>query len=197
LSDDLDLLIAGVNNEAEEDEIAGVRVAQLPGDEVPDGQNDMIAADDKPAEEPIEPADEPVEIPGVANQNIARPVVVSDGEDDSHDVEDDEASDQQDDEMAAHQVNQRYGEHQHDHSLRPRRRRPRDYSHLHAILEDTVMTQYAGANKGLKIFGETGAESILAEMQQLRDRTVIDPKLVHMLTKEEKQKSLYYLPYIP
>lgn len=49
----------------------------------------------------------------------------------------------------------RYGPRAHSHDLWPRK--PRDYSHLYADLEHTVMTQYSTIKKGLKMFGEAGA----------------------------------------
>jgi hypothetical protein len=50
--------------------------------------------------------------------------------------------------------------------------------------------------KGLKIFGEAGAQAVIEEMQQLHDRAVIQPKLASMLTKEEKKRSLQYLMFL-
>jgi hypothetical protein len=87
----------------------------------------------------------------------------------------------------------RYGPRDHSHNLRPRK--PRDYSHLHAQLEHTVMTQY-NVKKGLKIFGEAGAEAVVTEMKQLHDRAVIQPRLANMLTQDEKRKSLQYLMFL-
>jgi hypothetical protein len=77
--------------------------------------------------------------------------------------------------------------------LRPQK--PRDYSHLYADLEHTVLTQY-NVKKGLKIFGEAGADAIVKEMKQLHDRAVIQPCLVTMLTRDEKRKSLQYLMFL-
>ena len=70
-----------------------------------------------------------------------------------------------------------------------------NHSHLHATLEHTVLTQHS-IKKGLKVFGEKGAEAVVTEMTQLHDRSVIEPKMSHMLTKEEKQKSLNYLMFL-
>jgi hypothetical protein len=64
-------------------------------------------------------------------------------------------------------VNVKYGERKHGHKLRPRR--PRDYDHIHTQLENVVMTQHS-IKKGLKIFGEAGADAVVSEMQQLHDR---------------------------
>jgi hypothetical protein len=51
----------------------------------------------------------------------------------------------------------KYGTHNRRDGLRPRK--PRDYSHLHADLEHTAFTQY-NVRKGLKIFGEAGAQTV-------------------------------------
>jgi hypothetical protein len=65
----------------------------------------------------------------------------------------------------------------------------------HADMEKMVMTQYS-VKKGLKIFGEAGAEAIVKEMKQLHDRSVIQPRLASMLTRDEKKKSLNYLMFL-
>ena len=62
-------------------------------------------------------------------------------------------------------------------------------------LEHTALTQYS-VRKGLKVFGEAGKQAVLKEMQQLHDRTVIEPKMASMLTKDEKKKSLEYLMFL-
>jgi hypothetical protein len=90
-------------------------------------------------------------------------------------------------------MDQRYGARTHRHELRPRK--PRDYRHLYPDLEHTALTQY-NVRKGLKIFGEAGAQAVIEEMQQLHDRSVIEPKLANMLTNEEKGRSLQYLMFL-
>jgi hypothetical protein len=67
-------------------------------------------------------------------------------------------------------MEKQYGERHNEHNLRPRR--PRDYGHLHAILEHTVMTQYT-INKGLKVIGDAGTEALLSELQQLHHRKAV------------------------
>jgi hypothetical protein len=96
-----------------------------------------------------------------------------------------------DDEVAG--MDATYGTRNHSHDLQPRK--PRDYSHLHADLEHTVMTQY-NVKKGLKIFGQAGADAVVEEMKQLHDRAVIQPRLANMLTCEEKRNSLQYLMFL-
>jgi hypothetical protein len=50
--------------------------------------------------------------------------------------------------------------------------------------------------KGLKIFGEAGAQTVVKEMKQLHDQTVIQPRLANMLTREEKKRPLQYLMFL-
>ena len=65
------------------------------------------------------------------------------------------------------QMDEQYGPRGERYDLRPRK--PRDYSHLHGDLEHTALTQY-NVKKGLKIFGEAGADAVVKEMQQLHDK---------------------------
>jgi hypothetical protein len=90
-------------------------------------------------------------------------------------------------------MDERYGERMAEYNLRPRR--PRDYGHLHAVLEETVMTQH-GIKKGLKLFGDAGVTAVLKELQQLHDRDVIEPMLAASLSSEEKQGALPYLMFL-
>jgi hypothetical protein len=91
----------------------------------------------------------------------------------------------------------------HRHNLRPRAPRdytkavaPKDYAHAHAAVENIVMTQHS-VKKGLKLYGEAGAEAVVSKMQQLHDRDVtIEPKSANMLTVEEKRKALHYLMFL-
>jgi hypothetical protein len=54
-------------------------------------------------------------------------------------------------------------------------------------LKHVMMTQFS-IKKGLKEFGEAGAEAVISEMQQLHDREVIQSKAANMLTREENAK---------
>jgi hypothetical protein len=81
----------------------------------------------------------------------------------------------------------------HGHNLRPKA--PRDYRHAHATIENIVMTQHS-IKKGLKLYGEAGAEAVVSEMQQLHDRDLIELKSANMLTNEEKKKALHYLVFL-
>jgi hypothetical protein len=94
------------------------------------------------------------------------------------------------------------------HGLRPRKPRnydthlgidkPVEHGMLHANLRDlehTVLTQYS-AKKGLKVFGEAGADAIISEMKQLDTMDVIEPKAASMLTRAEKKAALEYLMFL-
>jgi hypothetical protein len=81
----------------------------------------------------------------------------------------------------AHIMDQRYGHREHSHGLRPRR--PRDFCHLHVILEETAMTQLS-MNRGIKEFGDVGIAAVLNELQQLHDRGVLKPIDASSLTHE-------------
>jgi hypothetical protein len=74
-------------------------------------------------------------------------------------------------------------------------RKPRDYGHMHATLEHTVMTQHS-MKRGIKEFGEAGVDAVLKELQQLHDRKVLEPVSVGNMTKEERRASLQYLMFL-
>ena len=129
-----------------------------------------------------------LEIPGV-DQNIMN--------------EDDNAADEEDNveqkrvrfEKDQAEMEERYGKRNGNHNLRIRK--PVDYSHLHAnaTLEQIALTRYT-IKKGLKAFGEPGADAVVKEMKQLHDREVIEPKAAHMMTPTEKRKALEYLMFL-
>ena len=75
-----------------------------------------------------------------------------------------------------------------------RTQRPRDYSHLHATLEDTVMTQFS-MKQGIKEFGDAGVDAVLKELQQLHDRQVLEPRQPETMTREEMGSTP--LPHVP
>ena len=91
------------------------------------------------------------------------------------------------------EMDQRYGIRTHAHNLRARK--PRDYSHMHATLEETVMTQHS-MKRGLKEFGDAGVEAVLKELQQLHDRKVLEPKNANHLTDDERRAALQYLMFL-
>lgn len=67
-------------------------------------------------------------------------------------------------------IDARYGTCNHNHDLQPCRPSC-NYSHFHADLEHTMMTQY-NVKKGLKMFGQASAEAVIEEMKQLHDWAV-------------------------
>jgi hypothetical protein len=69
------------------------------------------------------------------------------------------------------------GNEQRTHGRFMRARKPRDYAHPFGpdhVLMNVTLTQYS-VQQGLKMFGEAGAEAVLAEMKQLHDREVMKP----------------------
>jgi hypothetical protein len=91
------------------------------------------------------------------------------------------------------QMEYQYGPRTNEYDLRPRR--PRDYSHLHATLEHTVMTQYS-MKKGIKLFGSGGMDAVLQELKQLYDQDVIQPVHAKALRLEDRRKALHYLMFL-
>jgi hypothetical protein len=91
------------------------------------------------------------------------------------------------------EMNEAYGPRNNDYNLRPRR--PRDYSHLHTVLEGTVMTQH-NMKKGIKLFAQDGVDAVLKELKQLHDRGVLEPQAPNSLSNEEKKASLQYLMFL-
>ena len=74
-------------------------------------------------------------------------------------------------------------------------RKPRDYDHVHATLAHTVMTQMS-MKKGIKEFGYAGVDAVLAELQQLYDRDVLEPQSADEMTRDEKHAALNYLMFL-
>jgi len=106
------------------------------------------------------------------------------------------------------EMDQRYGKRNHTIGLRPRRKpkhetheqrtktqRPNDYNNKHTHLQHTTLTQYS-VKRGLKEFGQDGADAIVKEMKQLDERDVIEPKNPNMLTRQEKVNALEYLMFL-
>lgn len=90
-------------------------------------------------------------------------------------------------------MNEQYGERTTAYNLRPRK--PRDYGHIHATLEHTVMTQM-NMRKGIKEFGDAGVDAVLSELKQLHDRKVLEPRIADELSREEKLAALHYLMFL-
>ena len=82
-----------------------------------------------------------------------------------------------------------------DDSYSLRSRKPSSYGHVHAGLEDVLMTQYP-VKKGLKIFGKKGSDAVVSEMRQLHDMEVLKPKKASMLTEKERKQALPYLLFL-
>jgi hypothetical protein len=93
----------------------------------------------------------------------------------------------------AQEMDLRYGEQDRRYDLRPRR--PRDYGHLHNMIDNTELTQMS-MKQGLKTFGAEGHDAVLSEMKQLYDQGVIEPKDPNSLSVEDKRGALEYLMFL-
>ena len=92
------------------------------------------------------------------------------------------------------------------HGINLRERKPRDYEHLydsdHVLatfeqpLGELFVTEQMSLKKGLKYFGKSGADAVVAEMRQLDYRNVIKPVNKDDLSREQKRRALNYLMYL-
>jgi hypothetical protein len=181
LDDDADGPIAGVyaneNNEVEDannanEELANDELANE-NDEVHEEPNENDEVHEEPVDEPTEEEhEEPIE-PVDDENNTADEVIPAI--------------------TLEQEMDARYGARTGHYGLRPRR--PRDHSHIHTILGETVMTQHS-LKKGIKAFGNAGIEAVLKELQQLHDRKVLEPKNAATLTQDEKRAALQYLMFL-
>ena len=109
----------------------------------------------------------------------------------NHQTTNDNAEEQQQAVDAA--MDLKYGRRSARHGLRPRR--PRDYDHLHTTLESIMLSQYS-MKQGLKMFGTDGTSAVLAELSQIHNLKVVDPKNANDLTREQKKAALEYLMFL-
>ena len=59
-----------------------------------------------------------------------------------------------------------------------------------------MLLSQIGVNKGIKVFGQKGTNTVSKEMQKFHDREVIIPKNPSQLTKEERHRALPYLMFL-
>jgi hypothetical protein len=62
----------------------------------------------------------------------------------------------------------------------------------HDVVTHTILSQY-GLKKGIRLFGEPGAEAVTKELKQLHDRKAIKPMLPSDLTAQQRYRALAYL----
>jgi hypothetical protein len=65
----------------------------------------------------------------------------------------------------------------------------------HVILQSIIMTQY-NLKQGIKKFGNDGKAAVMAELQQLYDRDVMEPVGKYDLTPAERKGALRYLMFL-
>jgi uncharacterized protein YeaC (DUF1315 family) len=105
----------------------------------------------------------------------------------------------------AQTMDERYGVRQHGINLRARK--IQKYDHLydsdHYLLAtfdepmgELFMMEQMSLEKGLKYFGKSGADAVVAEMRQLDYRNVIKPMDGKNLTSEQNRRALQYLMYL-
>ena len=59
-----------------------------------------------------------------------------------------------------------------------------------------LLTPQMSAKKGLKVFGERGAEAIMKELDQLIQRKVMQARRAGDLTRKQKENALKYLMFL-
>ena len=101
-------------------------------------------------------------------------------------------------------MDSQYGARTHDINLHDHK--PCSYSHhygpehLLVMFEqpmgEAFMTEQMPLKKGLKYFGKSRADAVVAEMRQLDNLNVIKPVSMKSLTHEQKQHALSYLMYL-
>ena len=86
----------------------------------------------------------------------------------------------------------------HQMQLRPRHGQTNPTHLLGQGFEDEFMflTAQMSAKKGLNMFGQMGADAIIAELQQIHYRKVVKPILAKNLSWEERRSALHYLMYL-
>jgi hypothetical protein len=87
----------------------------------------------------------------------------------------------------------RYGSRNSKHALQPRC--PCNYSHLHATLKSTVMTQHS-MKKGIKLLGYAGISAVLTELKQLHNTAALGPKNGDQIAPIKKKRALQYLMFL-
>ncbi len=155
--------------------------------DAPENDNDDSADDANEATD--DDANDPGEIPGVnltggydANEDPGETTGVA------HDYETTEIQQAMD---------AKYGQRSGERNLRPRKEP--NYDHLHTTVDASVehicMTQFS-VKKGLKEFGQQGTDAVIAEMRQLEDRDVIEPKRASFLSGAQRKDALQYLMFL-
>lgn len=61
---------------------------------------------------------------------------------------------------------------------------------------EMLATEQMSMKRGLKVFGQDGIDAVGSEINQLHVRTVMKPKNVKELTREERQQALAYLMFL-
>jgi len=70
------------------------------------------------------------------------------------------------------------------------------YLHHEPMLGAAFLTEQVSLKRGLQLFGSLGADAVVAELQQLDYRSVIQPEHASSLSPSEKRAALRYLMYL-
>ena len=122
---------------------------------------------------------------------------------DSSDDETEENTVTHDGNPAENEMNTRYGPRNREGL---RERKPRSYSHRfgfdHSLatfeqpMGELFLTEQMNVKKGLKVFGESGAEAVVKELKQLDRLNTIEPRHSSDMTRQQRQQALRYLMYL-
>jgi hypothetical protein len=61
---------------------------------------------------------------------------------------------------------------------------------------ELFLTKQMNVKKGLKVFGESGAEAVIKELRQLDRLNTIEPRHSSDMTQQQRQQVLQYLMYL-
>ena len=61
---------------------------------------------------------------------------------------------------------------------------------------ECLLTEQMSTKKGLKVFGDRGANAIMKELDQLIQRKVMRARRAHELTRTQKENALKYLMFL-
>ena len=64
------------------------------------------------------------------------------------------------------------------------------------MMQTQAQTEQFSLKKGLKVFGEAGADVVMKELKQLHDMNVVEPVDAGSLSHEQKQNAPEYLMFL-
>lgn len=169
-------------------------------DDAEDGLSDVDEGEE-PDEVDIdaEEDDDPPQVEELAGDEPEGNAEVNDGQLGGNTEVDHDENSQED---LVQQMDARYGPRSGAYGLRPRRK---SKTYMQALMaeatkpaeiHETTATSQMSLRKGLRVFGEKGAEAVKKEMQQLHDRKVMRPRNAKSLTSAQRKEALGYLMFL-